>query len=77
MKIRWAIILVVLVGIGLIIRPNFALTNNTQGEIDTLNKQIEERKKTIQQLEDTINQYKKNIEQKQTEASSLKNQLGN
>ena len=76
MKIRWAIILVVLVGIGLIIRPNFALTNNTQGEIDTLNKQIEERKKTIQQLEDTINQYKKNIEQKQTEASSLKNQLG-
>lgn len=82
MKTRRALLFIFLVTAGLIFRPNFVFSDNTiktananQTEIDALNKQIEDRKKTIQQLEDTISQYKKNIDQKATEAVSLKNQL--
>ncbi len=45
-------------------------------EVAQLNKQIAEKKEKIKELEKTIDIYAKNIEVKQTEAASLKNQLG-
>ncbi len=51
----------------------YAATN--QEQIDTLNRQIVERKNRIRQLEETMAKYQSTITQKQTEAMSLKNQI--
>jgi len=69
-------LLIPLFVLGLVFSPSFVVYADTSSEITDLNKEINARKKQVQQLENAINQYNKNILQKQTEAVSLKNQLG-
>ena len=65
----------------ILIKPLFVFaqalsaSNTTSGEIEELNKKINEKRKKIQQLEDSIVQVKKDIDKKRLEATSLKNQI--
>lgn len=56
--------------------PFFVLSvDPTQAEIDTLNKQIEDKKKKVAELEKSIEAYKNKISQTQAQTISLTNQM--
>lgn len=77
-KYLFTSLLVLFLGIGLFLLPDFAFGTEVGGnneEIEILNKEISARKDKIKQLEETMGKYKNNIEQKQLEATSLRNQL--
>lgn len=65
------IFLVVLIAGGSVV----AATDTNSTEIQKLNDTIKERKDKIQDLQNSIDRYKKQIDQKELEATSLKNQL--
>lgn len=57
-------------------QPVFGVTaQQTDAEVDALNKQIAERKNKIKEIEKTIEVYKSEIQKKRSEAVSLSNQL--
>lgn len=75
-KILLSSLIVIIFAVGGRIAFVFAETTNTSDEIRQINAEINSRKDKIKQLEDTIAKYNANINAKQTEAVSLKNQLG-
>jgi murein DD-endopeptidase MepM/ murein hydrolase activator NlpD len=52
------------------------VSQDTKDEIDALNIEIKKRQEKIKELEGTMNTYRQAINEKQTQVSSLKNQLG-
>lgn len=73
MKQKWSILFCCLLLAGTSY-PFFAYSDN-QAEIDTLNQQIEAKKKKIAEIDKTISDYKQKIDQTHLQSVSLNNQV--
>ncbi len=70
------IVSIFLILISVLSTPVFVLSiDPTQAEIDTLNKQIEDKKKKITEIEKSIEAYKNKITQTQAQTISITNQM--
>lgn len=74
-KIKYWLLLIILILLGITAAPFLVLSANNQAEIDTLNSQIEAKKKKIAEIEQSINAYKDKIAKAQLETISLNNQM--